>query len=61
MEFREIQDKLRECHNVLKMARKPSREEFLTTTKVAIAVMFIVGLIGFAVYLLMEILPRVFK
>ncbi|RLI75927.1 protein translocase SEC61 complex subunit gamma [Archaeoglobales archaeon] len=61
MEFREIQDKLKEYYNVLKMARKPSREEFLTTTKVAVAVMFIVGLIGFAVYLLMDILPKVFK
>lgn len=61
MEFRGIQDKLKEYYNVLKMARKPGREEFLTTTKVAIVVMFIIGLVGFVVYLLMDILPKVFK
>jgi len=61
MDFKSIQDKLREYYNVLKMARKPDKEEFITTTKVSVAVMFIVGMIGFAVYLLMDVLPKVFK
>ena len=47
-----IQKKLQEYYNVLKMTRKPDREEFFTTTKVSIAVMFFVGLIGFLIYLL---------
>ncbi len=46
---------------MLKMARKPDWEEFSQTTKVAVAVMFAVGFIGFAIYILMEILPGAFK
>jgi len=56
-----IEEKLREYYNVLKMAKKPSWEEFSTTAKVALAVMFIVGFVGFVIYLLMEVLPGVFK
>jgi protein transport protein SEC61 subunit gamma-like protein len=47
-----IQKKLQEYFNVLKMTRKPDKEEFLTTTKVAVAVMFFVGVIGFLIYLI---------
>jgi protein transport protein SEC61 subunit gamma-like protein len=61
MQFSEIQEKLREYYTVLKMARKPDWEEFSTTTKVALAVMFAVGLIGFLIYILMEILPGALK
>ncbi len=57
MQLSEVQSKLREYYNVLKMARKPDWEEFSMTTKVALAVMFVVGFIGFAIYILMEILP----
>jgi len=61
MEFKNIQEKLKEYYNVLKMARKPDREEFTTTTKISVAVMLVVGAIGFAVYLIMDVLPKVFK
>ncbi len=61
MQFSEIQDKLKEYYNVLKMARKPDWEEFSTTAKVALAVMFAVGLVGFFIYILMEILPGALK
>jgi len=57
----ELQAKLKEYINVLKMARKPDREEFMSTTKISVAVMFLVGLVGFIIYILMEILPGVFK
>ncbi len=57
----DIQSKIREYVNVLKMARKPDRDEFTTTTKISIIVMFIVGFIGFVIYLLMTVLPGVFK
>ncbi len=54
-------EKLKDYANLLKMARKPDRDEFLTTTKVAVAVMFVVGLIGFFIYILMDILPGALK
>ncbi|MEM1578042.1 MAG: protein translocase SEC61 complex subunit gamma [Archaeoglobaceae archaeon] len=56
-----VSEKLREYYNVLKMARKPNWDEFSMTAKVALAVMFIVGLVGFVIYLLLEILPGAFK
>ncbi len=61
MEINDIQNKLKEYFNVLKMARKPDWEEFSMTAKVALAVMFVVGFIGFAIYILMEILPGALK
>lgn len=56
-----VSEKLKEYYNVLKMARKPNWEEFSMTAKVALVVMFIVGLVGFFIYLLLEILPGAFK
>lgn len=56
-----IGEKLSEYYNVLKMAKKPTWEEFATTAKVALVVMFIIGFIGFIIYLLMEVLPGAFK
>ncbi len=61
MRSMDFQAKIREYINVLKMARKPDREEFLTTAKISMAVMFIVGLIGFVIYVLMEILPQMVR
>ncbi|AEA47669.1 protein translocase SEC61 complex subunit gamma [Archaeoglobus veneficus] len=52
-----FREKLKEYINVLKMTRKPDREEFLMTAKVAIAVMFTIGFLGFVIYLLMDVLP----
>ncbi|WP_290900770.1 protein translocase SEC61 complex subunit gamma [Ferroglobus sp.] len=52
-----LSNTIREYINILKMTRKPDKEEFWTTTKVAVAVMFIVGFIGFVIYLLMDVLP----
>jgi protein transport protein SEC61 subunit gamma-like protein len=52
----DIQRKLQEYYNVLKMTRKPDREEFVMTTKVAMAVMLVVGVIGFIIYLITELI-----
>ena len=52
---------LREYINVLKMTRKPDKDEFMTTTKVALVMMFIVGVIGFIIYLLIQVLPGALK
>ncbi len=59
--FENIKDRLKEYYNVLKMARKPDWDEFATTTKIALAVMFIVGFVGFVIYILMEILPKALR
>lgn len=58
MQIREV---LKEYYNVLKMARKPDWEEFNLIARVAVVIMLIVGLVGFIIYLLLEILPGVFK
>ncbi len=42
---------------VLKLTRKPTREEFTTIAKVAGAGILLVGLIGFIIYLLITVLP----
>nr|WP_245526156.1 protein translocase SEC61 complex subunit gamma [Archaeoglobus profundus] len=57
----DFQAKIREYINVLKMARKPDRDEFLTTAKISMAVMFVVGFVGFVIYVLMEILPKMVR
>lgn len=61
MQLSEIREKLTEYYNIIKMARKPDWEEFSTTAKIAVAVIFIIGFLGFVVYLLMEILPGALK
>ena len=43
---------------VLKLTRKPSREEFLTIAKVAGIGILAVGAIGFIIYVLLSMLPQ---
>ena len=43
---------------VLKLTKKPSREEFLTIAKVAGAGILAVGAIGFIIYVLLTMLPQ---
>uniref|UniRef100_A0A7J2TK79 Protein translocase subunit SecE n=1 Tax=Archaeoglobus fulgidus TaxID=2234 RepID=A0A7J2TK79_ARCFL len=57
----DIRETFREYLNVLKMAKKPSRDEFSLTAKVALAVMFIIGFVGFVIYLIMSVLPGVLR
>ncbi|RUM34132.1 MAG: protein translocase SEC61 complex subunit gamma [Archaeoglobus sp.] len=56
-----LRAKINEYINVLKMTRKPDKEEFTMTTKISVVVMFIVGLIGFIIYLFMSVLPASFR
>ncbi|MEQ9731370.1 MAG: protein translocase SEC61 complex subunit gamma [Candidatus Methanoperedens sp.] len=42
---------------VLKLTRKPTREEFTVIAKVAGAGILLVGLIGFIIYLLITVVP----
>lgn len=43
---------------VLKLTKKPSREEFLTIAKVAGIGILAVGAIGFVIYVLLTVLPK---
>lgn len=49
--------RLSEYIRVLKLTRKPTREEFTVIAKVAGAGILLVGLIGFIIYLLITVLP----
>jgi protein transport protein SEC61 subunit gamma and related proteins len=48
----------RKYWRVLKLARTPSREEFIKIAIVAAAGVLIIGLIGFVIYELMLVLPK---
>jgi protein transport protein SEC61 subunit gamma and related proteins len=48
----------RKYWRVLKLARTPSREEFIKIAIVAAAGVLIIGLIGFIIYELMLVLPK---
>ncbi len=56
----ELKSKLNEYQRVLKIATKPDREEFEMSAKVTGAGMIIIGLIGFAFYLISNLLPQLF-
>lgn len=53
--------KLGEYIRVLKLTRKPSREEFSVIAKVAGAGILLVGFIGFLIYILITVMPGWFK
>jgi len=48
----------RKYWRVLKLARTPSREEFVKIAIVAAAGVLIIGLVGFAIYEMMLVLPK---
>ncbi|VVB71684.1 Protein translocase subunit SecE [uncultured archaeon] len=49
---------LEEYMRVLKLARKPSREEFTMIAKVSMAGIGIIGTLGFVIYALLTELPK---
>lgn len=53
--------RLGEYVRVLKLTRKPSREEFTVIAKVAGAGILLIGFIGFIIYLLITVIPGWFK
>ena len=52
---------LGEYIRVLKLTRKPTREEFTIIAKVAGAGILLIGFIGFIIYLLITVMPGWFK
>jgi protein transport protein SEC61 subunit gamma-like protein len=53
--------RLGEYVRVLKLTRKPSKEEFSVIAKVAGAGILLVGFIGFIIYILISVMPGWFK
>jgi len=58
--FEEVMKKLKEYIRILKLAKRPKREEFFRISKIAGAAMALIGTIGFSIYLLLTILPKEF-
>jgi protein transport protein SEC61 subunit gamma-like protein len=54
-------ERAKEYLRILKLARKPSREEFSRVAKISGAGMLIVGAIGFLMYLAMVVMPGRFR
>jgi protein transport protein SEC61 subunit gamma-like protein len=50
--------KLSEYTRILKLARKPTREEFAMIAKVAGAGILLIGVIGFMIYLVLTEMPQ---
>lgn len=49
-----------ECKRVLRVTKKPDRQEFTTIVKISSIGMAIIGLIGFAVFFLKELIVAYF-
>ena len=50
--------KLAEYMRVLKLARKPTKDEFIMIAKVAGAGILLIGFIGFMIYLVLTEMPK---
>lgn len=53
-----ITGEIKQYIRILQLTRKPSNEEFFTISKVAGAGILLIGVIGFAIYLVMVLIPR---
>lgn len=58
MKFEDLSKKLQVYIRILKLAKRPTRDEFFKISKIAGAAMALVGLIGFFIYILMTVLPE---
>jgi protein transport protein SEC61 subunit gamma-like protein len=50
----------REYVRVLKLARKPTREEFMMISKISILGIALIGMLGFIIYVFLTELPKAF-
>jgi protein transport protein SEC61 subunit gamma and related proteins len=55
---RNVVQVLKSYIRVLKLSKKPSREEFLMIAKVAGAGILVIGLVGFLIYVLLTVVPQ---
>ena len=47
-----IKNKLREYRRVLQIARKPNKEEFVTSSKISALGIALIGFIGFIIFMI---------
>jgi protein transport protein SEC61 subunit gamma-like protein len=47
----EVKSKFREYMRVLRIAKKPDREEFTMSTKICVLGIVVIGFIGFAIFM----------
>ncbi len=47
----DIKSKLLEWKRILQVARKPSKDEFATSTRICVLGIAVIGAIGFAIYI----------
>ncbi|ABE52824.1 Preprotein translocase subunit secE [Methanococcoides burtonii DSM 6242] len=55
---RNVGQVLKSYLRVLKLSKKPSREEFLMISKVAGAGILVIGFVGFLIYVLLTEVPK---
>ena len=51
----DIKSKIREWKRVLQIARKPTKDEFLNSSKVCAIGMLLIGLMGFAIFAVFQL------
>jgi len=51
--------KIRDYRRLMKMTRRPTREEFLQVSKVSAMGILLIGAIGFAIFLVMELVNSI--
>jgi protein translocase SEC61 complex gamma subunit len=49
--YKQLKSFLTDCKNTIKLMKKPNLKEFLLTAKISGGIIFIVGLIGFFIYI----------
>lgn len=52
-----IKENLKNYVRVLKISKKPSKEDFLDSARICLIGMVVLGLIGFITYLLVKLVP----
>lgn len=57
--FQKIKRFLKECARVLKITKKPTREEFLTTVKVSGLGILIIGFLGFVIAMIKQLITTI--
>lgn len=55
MEFN-IRELIRKYRRVLQIARKPGKDEFVSTSKICALGVFVIGFVGFAIFLVFVLL-----
>ena len=53
-----IQDTVKSWDRVLKLSRKPRRDEFIAITKVTGFGLIVIGLVGFAIRMAVQVIER---